>query len=253
MGQLLGILSNVALQFIVIRYLFVYHSLNGYKSKYEEKKVGYNFLFVLISLFIYPILYVIGTFFIPFVVVFMVVLIYYAFIMHDKWKKNNILPNPFLSKRREKNEEKSRINKTPLKQNDFINQEEKLFFEILKNYGVRYAISTYNKFKEDKPNQQLFQRKKLNQYGYKLFKMGNFEDAKKIFELNLLAYPRSSNCHASLADVLLINKQYDLAKKHYEYALNYLITDIELTDEFKEKLMKDIKTKLAEIHAALNT
>jgi len=96
-GQIFGIAVNVLIQFVVWRYLFVYYALGGDRHKYEQKRIAYNFLFVFFSLLTYPLLWILGNLFWPFVVVILAAFIYFAVVLNRKWRISFSLPDPFTS------------------------------------------------------------------------------------------------------------------------------------------------------------
>lgn len=101
-GFILGIITNLALQVIIMRYLFVYYLYGGDKTKYIEHKWWFITIFILIGLIIYNMVLRVS----PVVaILFTLALTYFAIVLYRKWKKNEIIPSP-LSKNTKKNEAK---------------------------------------------------------------------------------------------------------------------------------------------------
>lgn len=96
-GQIIGIGVNLLIQFVVWRYLFVYYFLGADRHRYEQKKVAYNFLFIFLSVLTYPLLWILGSLFWPFVVIILAAFIYFAVVLNRKWNSSFTLPDPFTS------------------------------------------------------------------------------------------------------------------------------------------------------------
>ena len=59
----------------------------------------------------------------------------------------------------------------------------------------------------------------LNRLGYELMRQQDLEAAIKIFQLNVEAYPRSSNVYDSLAEAYVNRGDTDLAIENYQKSL----------------------------------
>lgn len=66
----------------------------GNKNEFEKNKTGYTVAIIVVSLVVYSVVFAS----VPIVALaFTVGLIYFAFTFHNKWKTNEILPDPFSS------------------------------------------------------------------------------------------------------------------------------------------------------------
>ena len=93
-GFILGLALNIYAQYLVYRYLFIYYMKKGNKAEFEQNKTTITVIIIIVSLVIYsavdstnPII----------ALAFLIGLIYFAFTLHNKWKLNEILPDPFSS------------------------------------------------------------------------------------------------------------------------------------------------------------
>lgn len=85
--------------------------------------------------------------------------------------------------------------------------------------GVDAAIKTYHELRENNPKSYDFSPPQLNRLGYQLLGMKRIEDAIKIFQLNIEAYPKNANCYDSLGEAYMIKGDKTNAIKYYEKAL----------------------------------
>lgn len=67
-------------------------------------------------------------------------------------------------------------------------------------------------------NTSLFSEDDMNSLGYGLMNLKRFEDAKRAFKMNLLAFPNSANAHDSYAEACLRNGEQELARENYARA-----------------------------------
>lgn len=249
-GQFLGIIVNIFVQFTVWRYLVVYYSLSGDKGKYLDKKVAYNFLFVLLGLISYPILWMAGVFFWPIAVVILIAFIYFAITFSSKWSSNNILPDPFGSPKRPSQAKSQTRQPSPvnLQQSQTTSVPEDAFFTILRLDGVAKARSIYQQAIQRDPNAVVFQESQMNKLAYEELKKGNVNFATDLLKLNLEAFPNSTNCYASLADALKAAGNTEEAITYYKKALEVLVVDRSNTQQFRESLLADIKSNLSKLN-----
>lgn len=245
MGELLGITVNIFVQFIVWRYLIVYYSLSGDKSKYQDKKVAYNFLFILLGFITYPFLWIVGNIFWPIVIVILIALIYFAVIFSSKWSANEVLPDPFKAAVKP-SLHSPKINQ-PNTNNQFsttTNVSEDAFFTILQLEGVAKARDIYHQAIQHNAKAILFQESRLNKLAYEELKKGNVNFAIDLFKLNVEAFPFSANCYASLADAFQTKGETNEAITYYKKALEVLIVDHSNTEQFRQSLLTNIKDNL---------
>lgn len=99
----------------------------------------------------------------------------------------------------------------------FLNSVE--FFTILNSRGVDAAIKYFHKKREAVPDIILFEEREMNSLGYQFLQNKKTEDAIKLFILNTIAYPRSSNVYDSLGEAYMISGDKKLAVKNYKKSL----------------------------------
>src|SRR5262249_53143540 len=64
-----------------------------------------------------------------------------------------------------------------------------------------------------------FQERELNELGYNLIGQKKTQEAVKVFQLNVEAYPESSNVYDSLGEAFMLNGEKALAIENYEKSL----------------------------------
>jgi uncharacterized membrane protein len=69
--------------------------------------------------------------------------------------------------------------------------------------GIDQAAQLYYNLKAAQPTAYNFAEKELNTLGHDLVRAGKFKEAIRIFQLNVEAYPASSNAYASLAEAYM--------------------------------------------------
>ena len=85
--------------------------------------------------------------------------------------------------------------------------------------GVDAAVKQYNDLKAGEPTTYNFDEGELNTLGYQLIRAKKFKEAIRIFELNVEAYPQSSNAYDSLAEGYLDAGDKALAIVNYRKAI----------------------------------
>jgi hypothetical protein len=85
--------------------------------------------------------------------------------------------------------------------------------------GVEAAVHQYRQLKATEPATYNFDERELNGLGYRLLRAGKIQQAIRIFELNVEAYPKSSNVYDSLAEGQLHAGQTAQAIANYRKAL----------------------------------
>ena len=81
--------------------------------------------------------------------------------------------------------------------------------------GIDAAVAAYRAYREDPTHRYVETEGFMNRAGYFLLQNGRLEDAIRIFELNVEAYPESFNVYDSLGEALLE------AGRHHESAESY--------------------------------
>ena len=76
-------------------------------------------------------------------------------------------------------------------------------YAIRNENGIDSAIQFYNINKVSNYNKYDFSEQELNLLGYKLWSLNKIDEAVKIFRINVVAYPSSSNAYESLGEAYL--------------------------------------------------
>lgn len=85
--------------------------------------------------------------------------------------------------------------------------------------GVDAAAKQYRDLKNAEPATYNFDEDELNNLGYGLIRAKQFKEAIRIFELNVEAYPRSSNVYDSLGEAYMDDGNKPLAVANYQRSL----------------------------------
>lgn len=100
--------------------------------------------------------------------------------------------------------------------------QEKDFIALINKQGAAKAIEYYREFRKSNPDSILFNRKTINNLGWETAANGNIDEAVKLFELNILAYPDHYDPWDSYAEAVLIRggqNYIDIAIRNYEKSL----------------------------------
>jgi len=89
----------------------------------------------------------------------------------------------------------------------------------IKARGIDAAVQQYRDLKATQPGVYKFDEDELNNLGYDLLRRHDFRDAIRIFQLNLEAYPQSSNAYDSLAEGYMDDGDNLLAVANYRKSL----------------------------------
>jgi CubicO group peptidase (beta-lactamase class C family) len=87
---------------------------------------------------------------------------------------------------------------------------------ILDNKGIRKATKVYWIIKKNEEEAYDFGEEQLNALGYSYLQKNEIKKAISIFELNVEAFPTSSNAYDSYAEALMKNKENKKAIKNYK-------------------------------------
>ncbi len=87
----------------------------------------------------------------------------------------------------------------------------------IKEKGIEAGITHYNKIK-DSEGYNLSERE-MNNIGYQLMGTDKIEEASKVFQLNVEAFPKSSNTYDSLGESYMNLGKNDLAIKNYRKSI----------------------------------
>jgi len=85
--------------------------------------------------------------------------------------------------------------------------------------GMAAAVKQYYELKSTQSDAYDFSEDELNTLGYQLIAARKFQEAIRIFELNVAAYPQSSNVYDSLAEAYMDSGEKQLAIRNYEKSL----------------------------------
>jgi Flp pilus assembly protein TadD len=85
--------------------------------------------------------------------------------------------------------------------------------------GIDQAVKQYHDLKAVTPTTYDFDESELNGLGYQLIRAKNFKDAIRIFQLNVEAYPHSSNVYDSLGEAYMDDGDKTQAIANYQKSL----------------------------------
>ena len=85
--------------------------------------------------------------------------------------------------------------------------------------GIDAAVQQYHDLKAAAPATYNFDENELNNLGYQLLRASKLEDAIRIFQLNIEAYPQSSNVYDSLGEAYLDDGNKPQAIVNYQKSL----------------------------------
>ena len=85
--------------------------------------------------------------------------------------------------------------------------------------GIDAAVRQYHQLKAAPPAAYNFDQRELNVLGYELVRARRFKEAVRVLELNVEAYPRSSNAYDSLGEAYMADGDKAQAIANYEIAL----------------------------------
>ena len=93
------------------------------------------------------------------------------------------------------------------------------FTATLNSAGIEQATNKYHELKQQAPLAYNFEETQLNSLGYRLISEQRLDDAVRVFQLNVEAFPNSSNTYDSLGEAYMDQQRNDLAIMNYEKAL----------------------------------
>ena len=94
---------------------------------------------------------------------------------------------------------------------------------LIGNYGIDSAINEYYRIVKENPDYYNLEESELNRLGIELYFRFNLpNDALKIFEVNMLQFPRSYNTYDSYAFILMKKGDYTSSIKYYRIGLEVL-------------------------------
>jgi len=110
-----------------------------------------------------------------------------------------------------------------------------VLLKTIQEQDVEAAIRQYHKLKTTEPAAYDFGEDELNILGYQLLQMKRFKDAIRLLELNVQAYPSSSDAYDSLGEALMDDGDKDLAIENYRKSL-----EINRANENAKKMLKTL-------------
>lgn len=93
------------------------------------------------------------------------------------------------------------------------------FTRTLVQQGVDPAIEKYHQLRETLATKDIMEEYAMNGIGYVFMRKKQYQDAIKIFKLNVEAYPEAYNVYDSLGEAYMENGDKELAIKNYEKSL----------------------------------
>ena len=85
--------------------------------------------------------------------------------------------------------------------------------------GIDRAVQQYHELKTAAPATYRFAEDELNALGYRLIRAKKFKEAARILQLNVEAYPQSSNAYDSLGEAYADDGNKRLAIANYQKSL----------------------------------
>ncbi len=92
-------------------------------------------------------------------------------------------------------------------------------FSTIRQKGIGSALAQYHRLKQNEPNNYNLGENELNDLGYALLNMKKTKEAIQILQLNVEAYPASSNVYDSLGEAYMDDGNNDLAIVNYKKSL----------------------------------
>ncbi len=112
-------------------------------------------------------------------------------------------------------------------------------YKVLSEKGAGAAVEQYREWKKKEPEAYDFREGELNRLGYELLRSKRVKDAIEVFQLNVEAYPKSSNVYDSLAEAQAEAGEHESAIKNYAKALELnpkSTRAIEALNKLREKM-----------------
>lgn len=114
----------------------------------------------------------------------------------------------------------------------------KVLYKTVSSEGLEPAIKKYYELKKTAPGGYAFEEGQLNDLGYRLMARGKLKEAIRVLQLNVEAYPQSSNVYDSLGEAYMKNGDRELAIENYEKSLKLDAANqnaVEMLKKLKEK------------------
>ena len=91
--------------------------------------------------------------------------------------------------------------------------------EIINESGIDKAVEVYNQLKEEEGEIFDFSEGELNFLGYTFLRQNKYDEAIKLFQLNIDAYPESYNTYDSMGEALMNKGDKEGAIKNYKKSI----------------------------------
>lgn len=121
-----------------------------------------------------------------------------------------------------------------------MNEDEKLPIEFLAEGSIQKGQAAYLALKNENPEKSSIQEATLNRVGYDFLSSDNSILAKRVFKVNILLYPESSNVYDSYAEACMKLGEFDLSIENYKKSVeldpknNHAKEQIKKMEENKE-------------------
>jgi tetratricopeptide (TPR) repeat protein len=109
----------------------------------------------------------------------------------------------------------------------------KALYQIITAEGIDSAAGKYRNLKKNQPGDYDFQERELNGLGYNLLGQKKIKEAIKVFQLNVEAYPESSNVYDSLGEAFMLNGEKAPAIENYEKSLKLNTNNANAVEKLK--------------------
>ena len=96
---------------------------------------------------------------------------------------------------------------------------DKVLYKTISTAGIEAAAKQYYELKKNEPQAYDFQERLLNILGYNFINQGKLKEAIRVLQLNVEAYPESSNVYDSLGEAYMRNGEKAPAIENYEKSL----------------------------------
>jgi len=96
---------------------------------------------------------------------------------------------------------------------------DKVLYRAISSDGLEAAVNKYYELKKNQPQAYDFQERLLNNLGYNFIRQGKLKEAIRVLQLNVEAYPNSSNVYDSLGEAYMRNGEKAPAIENYEKSL----------------------------------
>jgi CubicO group peptidase (beta-lactamase class C family) len=96
---------------------------------------------------------------------------------------------------------------------------DRVLYKAIAKDGLEAGVKHYYDLKKNQPDAYNFQEQLLNTLGYVFIQQGKLKEAIRVLQLNVEAYPSSSNVYDSLGEAYMRNGDKQLAIENYEKSL----------------------------------